>query len=273
MAIYAVGDIQGCYDPLCRLLDQAHFDPAVDRLWAVGDLVNRGPKSLKTLRFLKSLGGSFTAVLGNHDLHLLALATGAHTEGKISSLQQVLDAPDCGELCEWIRQLPLLHYEKVSTTTGPQDFLMVHAGLAPGWSLQDALGYAAEVEAMLRSANYKKFLKQMYGDKPDTWDEKLKGMKRLRLITNYLTRVRFCNEQGRLNLVVKTKADTAPRGYQPWYTYQRLNQQMVILFGHWATLHGVTNTPNIHALDTGCVWGRCLSMLRLSDQQLICTDC
>lgn len=268
MAIYAVGDIQGCYDPLIRILDQVRFDPAQDRLWTVGDLVNRGPKSLKTLRFLKSLGSAFTSVLGNHDLHFIAMATGAFTEGNKSSLLQLLNAPDCIELCEWMRQFPLVHHEKVETDTAKRRFLMVHAGLAPGWKFKQVMAYASEVETALRGKNYKKFLKKMYGDKPDIWHENLKGMERLRIITNYMTRIRFCNKETQLNLAIKTGASTAPKGYRPWFEYQKLNKKMVILFGHWATLDGITNTHNIYALDTGCVWGRSLTMIRLQDLKI-----
>lgn len=273
MAIYAVGDIQGCYDCLRRLLDRVKFDPATDRLWSVGDLVNRGPQSLDTLRFLKSLGDSFTPVLGNHDLHLLALAAGACKDGKKRSLLQILNAPDCHQLCEWIRQMPLLHCERVNTQRGTERFVMVHAGFAPAWKLKDAKRLAAEVETTLRGNNYKRYLKKMYGDLPDTWDESLTGMKRLRVITNYLTRMRFCNADGKLNMEIKTGARTAPKGYQPWYKLQAISQKNVIVFGHWATLNGVTNTHNVYALDTGCVWGRRLTVLRLEDRRKFSISC
>ncbi len=273
MAVYAVGDIQGCYEPLVKLLDKVNFDPAQDRLWSVGDLVNRGPDSLKTIRFLKQLGPAFTAVLGNHDLHFLALATGAFNGGKKKTLRKLLNAPDCAELSEWVRQLPMLHYEKLETEAGKEAFLMVHAGLAPGWSLQQALSYAKEIEDTLKSDSYKKYLKKMYGDQPDIWHEELTGIKRLRTLTNYFTRIRFCNEETQLNLAIKTGASTAPEGFKPWYQYQKLNQELTILFGHWATLNGVTDTKNIYALDTGCVWGRCMTALRLEDKQIFCIDC
>lgn len=273
MAVYAVGDIQGCYDHLIKLLDKINFDPAKDRLWAVGDLINRGPDSLKTLRFLKALGPSFTSVLGNHDLHFMALATGAFDGGKKKTLKKLLAAPDCADLCEWVRQLPILHYEKLETDEGQQDFLMVHAGIAPGWGLNQALAYANEIEEVLRGDTYTSFLKKMYGDEPDIWHEGLTGMERLRVLTNYFTRIRFCNKETQLNLAIKTDASTAPEGYKPWYQYQKLSKEMVILFGHWATLNGVTDTENVYALDTGCVWGRCMTALRLEDKQIFCTDC
>lgn len=273
MAIYTVGDIQGCYDPLLRLLDKVKFDPSQDRLWAVGDLVNRGPKSLQTLRFLKSLGAAFHSVQGNHDLHLLALAADVAAGGKKEYLLPILQAPDCAELCDWLRAFPLLHHELVATDNGPQAFLMVHAGVAPGWSLNQALSYAAEVEAVLHSSNYEHFLAAMYGDEPDTWDDTLSGLPRLRLITNYFTRMRFCNAQGKLNLSIKTGLESTPPGYKPWYELQQLSQHLSILFGHWAALEGITSSANIFALDTGCVWGRCLTMLRLEDRQLFKIDC
>ena len=273
MAIYAIGDIQGCYEPLVKLLDKVNFDPAVDKLWSVGDLVNRGPQSLETLRFLKSLGPAFFTVLGNHDLHFMALATGAFSGGKKRTLKPLLTAPDCAELCEWLRYFPLLHHQTVTTESGPQDFLMMHAGLAPSWTINQALSYANEVADTLQSENYIDFLEAMYGDEPDLWNESLEGMTRLRVITNYFTRLRFCNAEGRLDLAVKTGLGSTPSGYKPWYEFQTLANNVNILFGHWAALEGITNTPNIYALDTGCVWGRCLTMLRLEDKQLFCTDC
>tara|TARA_R100001163_G_C5065192_1_gene203036 strand:- start:1746 stop:2570 length:825 start_codon:yes stop_codon:yes gene_type:complete len=273
LAVYAVGDIQGCYKPLVKLLDKINFDPASDRLWCVGDLVNRGPDSLKTLRFLKQLGPAFTAVLGNHDLHFMALATGAFDGGKKKTLKKLLQAPDCLELCEWVRTLPILHHEVLDTSKGQEAFLMVHAGFAPGWTLKQVLAYAHEVENTLQGKDYLKFLQKMYGDKPDIWHEGLTGMKRMRVLTNYFTRIRFCNEEAQLNLAIKTGANTAPPGFGPWYKYQQLSRKMTILFGHWATLNGVTDTENVYALDTGCVWGRCLTALRLEDKQIFCTEC
>ena len=267
MATYAIGDIQGCYDQLIQLLDKVNFDPAADKLWAVGDLINRGPKSLETLRFLKSLGNTFTTVLGNHDLHFVAMATGAQTHGKKDTLQDILDDPECLEYCHWLRQQPMINCEKLDTESGRQTFLMVHAGIAPGWSFKKARMYGAEVEAVLKSDKCNKFLNRMYGDEPDIWHDGLTGMERLRVITNYLTRVRFCNEETQLNLAIKTGPKTAPVGFRPWFEYQQLTPDKVIIFGHWATLEGVTNWPNIHALDTGCVWGRELTALRLEDKQ------
>jgi bis(5'-nucleosyl)-tetraphosphatase (symmetrical) len=267
MATYAVGDIQGCYDQLMRLLDKVNFDPSCDKLWSVGDLINRGPQSLETIRFAKSLGKAFTMVLGNHDLHFVAMATGATKHGKKDTLQDILDDPQCPQFCDWLRQQPLLHREKLETEKGLQTFLMVHAGIAPGWTFKMARRYAGEVEAALQSDKYMKFLSKMYGDEPDIWHDGLESWERLRVITNYLTRVRFCNGETQLNLAIKTGPKTPPEGFKPWYEYQQLKKNKIILFGHWATLEGETNWPNVHALDTGCVWGRTLTMLRLEDKQ------
>jgi bis(5'-nucleosyl)-tetraphosphatase (symmetrical) len=273
MAIYAVGDIQGCHDALRRLLDKVGFQPARDRLWCVGDLVNRGPKSLETLRFLKSLGTSFTGVLGNHDLHFLAAWTGAQKEGKFQTLQPLLNAPDCDELALWVRGLPLAQRATVETTYGNTDFLMVHAGLAPGWGFSKTVAYAHEIEAALRGPRYVDYLKMMYGDEPDTFSDKLTGMERLRVLTNVLTRIRFCTVTGKLDMQNKDEAATAPPGYRPWFEFQVLKPEQKILFGHWAMLDGKTNRKDIIGLDTGCVWGRELTLLRLDDGVTTCVNC
>jgi bis(5'-nucleosyl)-tetraphosphatase (symmetrical) len=273
MATYAIGDIQGCYKQLRLLLEKVDFDPETDRLWSVGDLVNRGPKSLKTLRFLKNLGSSFTAVLGNHDLHLLALYYKAYSAGRKDDLISVMEAPDAAELCDWLRHLPLLYQQKLTTRFGEEEFVLVHAGLAPGWSLEQAKTLAGEVECALQGEHFFDYLKGMYGNKPDTWTDDLQGEERLRVITNYLTRSRFSKRNGKLDFSVKTGAETAPLGYRPWFEYQSISPACVILFGHWAALNGVTSMPNVYALDTGCVWGRCLSMLRLEDRQVFSVKC
>lgn len=273
MAIYVVGDIQGCYDPLRHLLDKAGFDPSRDRLWCVGDFINRGPKSLETLRFLKSLGETFTGVLGNHDLHFLAAWCGAYKEGKFQSLQALLKAPDCEELAEWLRGLPLAHRASVASTAGTTDVLMVHAGIAPGWSFAQAVARAGEIEAALRQPDYRAFLKAMYGDEPDTFTDALRGMDRLRVITNVLTRLRFCTPDGKLDMKNKDEADTAAPGYRPWFEFQSLQPAQIILFGHWAMLDGRTGRSNIIGLDTGCVWGRALTLLRLDDGRKFSVSC
>lgn len=273
MAIYVAGDIQGCYDQLRRLLDKAAFDPSRDQLWSVGDLVNRGPKSLDTLRFLKALGPAFSGLLGNHDLHFLATACGAYTEGKIKTLRPLLDASDCNALFEWVRQMPLARRATVATNQGPVDFLMVHAGLAPGWSFTDTMTYAAEVERVLRAPQYREFLRMMYGDKPDTWNPALSGMERLRVITNVLTRIRFCTPEGRMDMKVKSDVDSAPPGYQPWFEFHTPKPGTRLLFGHWATIDGFTGKADVIGLDTGCVWGRCMTMLRLDDGERLSVSC
>ncbi|MFN0002281.1 MAG: symmetrical bis(5'-nucleosyl)-tetraphosphatase [Pseudohongiellaceae bacterium] len=273
MATYAVGDIQGCYDQLRQLLDKVHFSPGIDRLWGVGDMINRGPQSLETLRFLKQLGTNYTGILGNHDLHFLALASGAFKNGKMTSLLPLIAAPDSHELFEWVRNLPLAHVEKIDTTSGRKKFLMIHAGIAPGWKFKQTLGYAREVASALQGPDYLNFLQQMYGDLPATFSEQLKGMERLRVITNTLTRLRFCTATGRMNLKLTTGPDTATKNFLPWYEYQQLKPDRVLLFGHWATLDGITGKDNIHALDSGCVWGRCLTLLRLEDGERISVQC
>lgn len=270
MATYAIGDIQGCYKSLRSLLKAVDFSNNSDELWCVGDLINRGPKSLDTLRFLRDMGNAATIVLGNHDLHFLALyyqctpdsAGGRHT------LEKLLAAPDCDELANWLRHKPLTHYDCMEHTMGLQYYLMVHAGVPPLWNLQQTLDYSAEVEAVLQGPDFRDFLSNMYGDKPSRWKTKLTGSKRLRLITNYLTRMRFCNEDGKLDLQIKEGITQAPEGFRPWFEFENLTPQTNILFGHWAALQGVTNRPGVYALDTGCVWGRELTMMRLQDHKL-----
>ncbi|MBL4583457.1 MAG: symmetrical bis(5'-nucleosyl)-tetraphosphatase [Pseudomonadales bacterium] len=271
MATYAVGDIQGCYEPLQRLLEKVSFDPANDRLWAVGDLVSRGPDSLKVLRFLKSLGSQFTTVLGNHDLHLLALNEGIKNPEKAPTLRQVLDAPDCTELLDWLKTWPLAYAE----TINEHSYLMVHAGVPPNWSIRDTLDRAAEVEVVLASDHYTDFLKAMYGDLPNQWHDNLAGYERLRFITNSLTRMRFCNADNMLELATKGAASDAPNGYQPWFSYPRQeSSETEVIFGHWAALEGDTgDCATVHGLDTGCVWGRQLTLMRLEDQKLFSIEC
>ena len=273
MSIYAVGDIQGCYDELRRLLDLVKFAPDTDQLWCVGDMVNRGPQSLETLRFLRSLGPAFTGVLGNHDLHFLAVACGAYTSGKLQSLRPLLDAPDCQELFEWVRQLPLAHYERVNTVAGKKKILMVHAGIAPGWKFRQAVKLAGEVEAALHSNKYKEFLASMYGNKPDRWDPTLEGHLRLRVITNVLTRIRFCTPAGTMDFDIKTEAASAPPGHVPWFELQKPRDNKLLLFGHWAMLDGQTHRDDILGLDTGCVWGRAMTLLRLDTLERFQVSC
>ena len=267
MSTYAVGDIQGCYKALRRLLKKIKFSPANDTLWCAGDLVNRGPRSLDTLRYLSDIDASVRIVLGNHDLHFIAIFEGcAPARGK-DSLDELLAAPDCKELCDWLRFKPLAYYDAVDTDRGIEKFLMVHAGVAPHWDIEKTLQHAAEVELALQGKDYKKFLKAMYGNEPIRWHGKLEGQDRLRTITNYLTRVRFCDDIGSLRLDIKEGLCAAPEGFKPWYEYQTITPRASIIFGHWAALEGKTNHERVYALDTGYVWGRELTAMRLEDKK------
>ncbi|HEY6528827.1 MAG TPA: symmetrical bis(5'-nucleosyl)-tetraphosphatase [Cellvibrionaceae bacterium] len=257
MAVYAVGDIQGCFDSLRRLLDRAHFEPSRDQLWVAGDLVNRGPDSLGALRFIKNLGSSARMVLGNHDLHLLAVRHGLRVMNKKDTLKPILAAADCDELLHWLRQQPLMHEG--------MGHVMCHAGIPPVWSQEQALNYACEVGRVLKGDNYVELLASMYGNQPNSWRADLAGMDRLRVIINYFTRMRFCTQQGQLDLDTKEGLGAAPKGFAPWFNWRGEHLNRPVLFGHWAALNGVTREPRAIALDTGCVWGKQLSMLRLDD--------
>lgn len=273
MANYVVGDIQGCYQPLRLLLDKVAFNPSRDVLWSVGDMVNRGPQSLEVLRFLSKLDSAFVGVLGNHDLHFLAISRNANPEAKIKTLKPLLDAPDCMPLAEWVRRRPLSYQQELRTDQGLKKILMVHAGIAPSWNTATAPALAREVEDEIRGSRYVSFLRGMYGDRPDRWHDGLTGIERLRTITNVLTRLRFCTPEGQMNLNVKTEADTAPPGYRPWFEYQTLAPNELMLFGHWATLDGATHRDDIQGLDTGCVWGRCLTLLHIEKNERVSVNC
>jgi bis(5'-nucleosyl)-tetraphosphatase (symmetrical) len=261
MAIYAVGDIQGCYSSFRRLLDKCRFDLARDRLWLVGDLVNRGPHSLAVLRFVKNLGARAITVLGNHDLHLLVVAAGHFKPHRGDTLDAVLRAPDRDELLDWLRHRNMMHVDA--------GYAMVHAGLLPQWSLGKALKLAREVEAALQSDDHDELLRHMYGNKPDRWHDSLTGFNRLRVITNVLTRMRICTANGKMEFAHKGSPVNLPRGYMPWFKVpRRRNRGTPVIFGHWAAL-GLYTESNVFALDTGCVWGRALTALRLSDCRLI----
>ncbi|WP_047289584.1 symmetrical bis(5'-nucleosyl)-tetraphosphatase [Pseudomonas protegens] len=269
MATYAVGDLQGCLEPLQCLLEQVAFDPARDRLWLVGDLVNRGPQSLETLRYLYSIRHSLVCVLGNHDLHLLAAWRNVERLKKSDTLREILEAPDCEELLQWLRQQKLMHYDEA------RNIAMVHAGIAPQWSLKKAQKCAAEVEEALRDDNLlDPFLDGMYGNDPAKWDSDLKGVTRLRVITNYFTRMRFCTSDGKLDLKSKEGLDTAPPGYAPWFSHkERKTRDLKIIFGHWAALEGRCNEPGIFALDSGCVWGGAMTLLNVDSGTRLTCDC
>jgi bis(5'-nucleosyl)-tetraphosphatase (symmetrical) len=267
MSTYVIGDIQGCYQALRKLLKKVKFSPNRDQLWCVGDLVNRGPDSLSTLRYLQDMDDAIRIVLGNHDLHFIAINEGcAPARGK-DTLDELLQAPDCQTLSDWLRGQRLAHYAALDTKAGIRNFLMVHAGVAPQWSLQKTLNLAAEVEYALKDKDYRAFLGHMYGDTPVRWYNKLHDLDRLRVITNYLTRVRFCDDIGNLKLSIKEGLSTAPHGFKPWFEYERITPKATILFGHWAALEGFTGRQQVHALDTGYVWGRELTLMRLEDEQ------
>jgi len=260
MATYAIGDVQGCFDELQALLGELGFAPS-DRLWFVGDLVNRGPKSLDVLRFVRSLGEQAIVILGNHDLHLVTQHEGFERPRVDDTVEDVLQAPDRRELVDWLRRRPLMHAEG--------DYAMVHAGLLPQWSVAAALGLAGEVESCLKSRRYRDFLAQMYGSKPDTWSDSLRGTDRLRVIVNAMTRMRFCTAEGRMDF--RAKGAKPPKGYQPWFELRRKDSAMLI-FGHWSAL-GLKITPRFAGLDSGCVWGGRLSALRLEDRRLFQAPC
>jgi bis(5'-nucleosyl)-tetraphosphatase (symmetrical) len=260
MAIYAIGDIQGCYDELTLLLDKIGFNEDRDRLWFTGDLVNRGPKSLQTLRMIRAMGSNAIVVLGNHDLHLLATAYHHRKPAKKDTLDDILTAPDRDELFEWLRYRPLMHADNKLGLT------LVHAGLHPDWSLAKAQSLAHEVEAVLRSDKHTAFYKHMYGDKPDMWSDDLKSWSRLRFITNIFTRLRYCDQNGRISMSIKGAPGTQPAGQHPWFEIaHRRSKNDQIIFGHWSTLALVKDYPftNVYPLDTGCLWGGQLTALRL----------
>jgi len=261
MATYAVGDLQGCLDPLLCLLDEVGFQPGPDRLWLVGDLVNRGPQSLQTLEYLFAMREHVVCVLGNHDLHLLAYAHGYRKPNRGDTLDDILSSPLRAALLSWLRQMPLVHWD------ASLGYAMVHAGIPPQWSLHEALAYSAEVAAALTDDHlFESFLANMYGNEPAQWQEDLRGNERLRVITNYFTRMRFCTAEGKLELSNKGEPDEAPAGYQPWYEhYLAKPDNPPLLFGHWAALDGQTHSDRVIGLDTGCVWGNRLTMLCLDN--------
>jgi bis(5'-nucleosyl)-tetraphosphatase (symmetrical) len=258
VAIYAIGDVQGCYSELCRLLDKINFDPSADTLWFCGDLVNRGPESLQTLRFVKSLGDSARTVLGNHDLHLLALHHGIRKVRVSRDLQKILSSPDRDELLDWLKRQPLLHYDKKHKT------VVVHAGIHPAWGLSKARKLACEVETTVRGEQAAWFFKKMYGNKPLDWSEDLEGAKRLRFITNVFTRMRYFNQAQQLDFTVNRSLRRYLRaGLTPWFQMKaKLRDDVRVLFGHWSTLP-VGCYGRCFALDGGCVWGGHLVALRV----------
>lgn len=265
MATYAVGDVQGCLGALEALLERIRFDLGRDRLWFVGDLVNRGPDSLEVLRFVKSLGEAAIVVLGNHDLHLVALAEGFGRHRADDTLADVLSAPDRDELLAWLRHRPMLHVE------APR--FLVHAGLLPQWTVARARELAAEVEAALRGPRYREFLAELYGSRPEYWDDAHVGVDRLRVIVNAMTRMRFVSADGVMDFHAKGPPANAPRGCYPWFAVPgRRSAAATAIVGHWSAL-GLVLAPNLLALDTGCVWGGRLSAVRLEDRRLYQVEC
>lgn len=262
MSYWAIGDVQGCYDELCALLERIRFDASRDFLWFVGDLVNRGPKSLEVLRFVRGLGERARVVLGNHDLHLICRAEGLWKRRDDDTLDAVLAAADGAALVAWLRTRPLMHIEA--------GHAMVHAGLLPAWSVERARVCAGEVEEALASEGYRDFLAHMYGSEPSQWDDRLSGWERLRAIVNVLTRMRFSTPAN--DIEVRTKGATPPKGYLPWFDLRGKRREPDIVCGHWSTL-GLKIMPKVMVLDTGCVWGGSLTAVRLEDRAIVQVAC
>lgn len=265
MATYAIGDLQGCFDTLQSLLQRISFDRERDRLWFVGDLVNRGQKSLECLRFVSSLGDRATVVLGNHDLHLLAFAEGFGRAGRHDTLRSILDAPDRDDLLAWVRRQKLLHVEG--------DFVLVHAGLLPQWDITLAAELAGEASRLLRGADYRELLREMYSNMPDKWRADLSGMDRLRITINAMTRMRVLTADDRLDLTFAGELANRPADTTPWF--ERRHESFAgktIIAGHWSAL-GLYKAPGFFALDSGCVWGRALTALRLDDSVVFQAPC
>ncbi|NOQ93306.1 MAG: symmetrical bis(5'-nucleosyl)-tetraphosphatase [Methylophaga sp.] len=263
MAVYAIGDVQGCFDELLKLLDVIEFNPEKDQVWLAGDLVNRGPKSAEVLRWAKNVGSDkVKVVLGNHDLHLLATAAGVNKhQHRMDTMESVLDADDCDELVFWLRHQTLFHHDEALA------FSMVHAGLPPQWSIKKCRKRAAEVEAILQSENWQDFFKHMYGNKPDTWSKDLTGWKRLRYITNCFTRLRYCHTDGRLALEFKGAPKKKLKNELPWFDMpERKTKDDNIIFGHWSTL-GVGQYGNVFSTDSGAVWGEQLTAVRIDEEK------
>ncbi|HEX5513846.1 MAG TPA: symmetrical bis(5'-nucleosyl)-tetraphosphatase [Gammaproteobacteria bacterium] len=268
MAVYAIGDIQGCGESLRRLLERIRFEPTRDQLWLTGDLVNRGPDSLWVLRYVRDLGERAITVLGNHDLHMLAVWAGHTSPRGSDTIAEALEAPDADELMHWLRVQPLLHHDP------SLGYLMTHAGIPPAWDLATAKRCATELETVLRQPDFADFLREIYGNQPDTWDETLSGVERLRYITNAFTRMRVCDGDGRLQLHYKGEPGTCPPEHMPWFEVpNRRYDGPTIVCGHWSAL-GYHDGNGILALDTGCVWGGQLTAVRLDGQrQRISVDC
>ena len=265
MSTYAIGDLQGCFASLQALLSKIGFEESRDRLWLVGDLVNRGPGSLECLRFVRGLGDRATVVLGNHDLHLLAVAEGVSKVGKRDTIQPILDAPDREDLFAWLRRQKLLHTEG--------SYVMVHAGLLPQWSLAEALKLAGEIESSIRAPDRRAFFKSMYGNEPNRWASALSNDARRRLVTNVMTRMRVLGEHDELDLEFKGELQAIPSNLVPWFSRRHPSYAgKTVIAGHWSAL-GLHVTPNFIGLDSGCAWGRQLTALRLEDREIFQIEC
>lgn len=265
MPTYAIGDVQGCLRSLERLLEQIHYDPSQDILWFTGDLINRGPDSLGTLRYIQSLPASTVCVLGNHDLALLAASCGAIEPSQGDTYQDILNAPDRENLLNWLRHRPLFHHDAT------QQFSLAHAGIYPQWDLPKAQRLSKEVELLLQGPQYQEAMHALFGDLPNVWQDTLQGWDRFRFIVNALTRMRFCDDKGVLELGSK---GSAHQHLMPWFTVpNRKTQHDKVIFGHWAALQGQTKTPMTYALDTGCVWGNALTAMCLETEQRFQVSC
>ena len=259
MATYVIGDLQGCFYSFNNLLKKCAFNPASDKLWLVGDLVNRGPFSLEVLRWLYAHQDCVTSVLGNHDLHALAVYEGLAESHRNDTLQALIDANDSDQLFDWLRHQRLAYSE--------MGYLMVHAGLLPQWDAETATVLAQEVEQVLHGENYRQFLSHMYGNQPDHWNDTLKGMERLRIITNAMTRLRVCSESGKMEFRFKGSPKDIPEGYMPWFDIKsRRSRKDMLIVGHWSAL-GLVKRKRFIALDSGCLWGGKLTACRLEDRK------
>jgi len=268
MATYAIGDIQGCFQTFQKLLSKIRFRPGRDRLWLLGDLINRGPDSLKTLEFVYQHQAHIQCVLGNHDLHFLAVASGQHKATNKDTFEELLSSSRLARLTGYLIQQPLFYYD-------PQlNFAMAHAGVPQGWDLKQAQAYASEVSVCLQSEQRLAFFSAMYGNLPARWKPDLVGAERLRYITNALTRMRYCYADGGLELTQKLAPGKQPPNLNltPWFENCQINRECSLVFGHWASLEGRCSQPDIYAIDTGCVWGGQLTALRLEDKRLFHCD-
>ena len=276
MSTYVIGDPQGCAASFDELLERVAFDATVDRVWVVGDLVNRGPDSLSMLRRIIGLGAAATVVLGNHDLHLLAVSAGVRKAGRDDTLAALLAAPDAPRLLEWLRRQPLAH----RATIGDDDVLMVHAGVLPPWSADDVMRLSSELESALQADDWVATLADLFGNQPDRWDDAATGRDRRRMIVNALTRLRYCTADGRIDFKAKDAPAEAgahfpppPTGYRAWFDFpERRSRDTLVVFGHWSTL-GVLVRDDVVALDSGCVWGGALTAIRLEDRALFRVAC